>query len=426
MRSAIPALMFCCALLSFGAGPLARAAASPSITTNPTPITVSAGATASFTAAASGSPTPTVQWQQSLNSGTTFTNIAGATATTLSFTAAAAQNGVEYRAVFSNASGTATTTAATLTVHQSPQVTSNPVSTTANAGTTALFTAAASGLPTPGVQWQVSTNGGTTFGNVAGAASPTLSFTASASQNGNEYRAVFTNSSGTATTTAASLTVHYSPSVTTNPTSQSLLAGNTASFTAAAGGNPAPTVQWQQSTNGGTTFTNIAGATSTTLSFTATLAQNGYEYRAVFSNSLGTATTIAATLTTQAAPQITSNPSDAIVGVGAVATFSAAANGAPVPTLQWQQSTNDGSTFTNISGATSQPLTFTAAVADNGKEYRAVFSNPSGTATSTAATLTVLPFGIGVADASAFTPYGKTAEYTVRVTNATASAASNV
>ena len=60
-----------------------------------------------------------------------------------------------------------------------------------------------------------------------------------------------------------------------------MLAGQSASFTAAASGTPAPTVQWQVSTDGGATFTNLSGATSTTLSFTAAQAQSGNKYRAV-------------------------------------------------------------------------------------------------------------------------------------------------
>src|SRR5947208_9036090 len=50
------------------------------------------------------------------------------------------------------------------------------------------------------------------------------------------YRAVFTNSAGTATTTAATLTVNpapVAPSVTTNPADQTLTAGATATFSAA-------------------------------------------------------------------------------------------------------------------------------------------------------------------------------------------------
>jgi hypothetical protein len=54
------------------------------------------------------------------------------------------------------------------------------------------------------------------------------------------------------------------------------------------------------STDGGNTFTNIAGATSTTLTLTDTKAsQNGYRYRAVFTNSIGSKTTTAAILTVQ-------------------------------------------------------------------------------------------------------------------------------
>src|ERR1019366_3512235 len=49
------------------------------------------------------------------------------------------------------------------------------------------------------------------------------------------------------------------PVITTNPTNVSVLAGAMATFTAAATGSPAPTVQWQVSTNAGVTFTNLAG-----------------------------------------------------------------------------------------------------------------------------------------------------------------------
>jgi hypothetical protein len=59
-------------------------------------------------------------------------------------------------------------------------------------------------------------------------------------------------------------------------------------------------VPWQVSTDGGPTWSNISGATSTTFALsTTTTSENGYEYRAVFANSLGSATTTAANLTVQ-------------------------------------------------------------------------------------------------------------------------------
>ena len=246
---------------------------------------------------------------------------------------------------------------------QAPTVTTQPASQTVTAGQTATFTAAASGNPTPTVQWQVSTDSGSTFSDITGATSTTLTLSnTTTAQNGDEYRAVFTNSVGTATTNAATLTVttaQFAPSVTTQPASQTVTAGQTATFTAAASGNPTPTVQWQVSTDSGSTFSDITGATSTTLTLSnTTTAQNGDEYRAVFTNSVGTATTNAATLTVttaQFAPSVTTQPASQTVTAGQTATFTAAASGNPTPTVQWQVSTDSGSTFSDITAPPAPP-----------------------------------------------------------------------
>src|SRR5204863_1110372 len=161
-----------------------------------------------------------------------------------------------------------------------------------------------------------------------------------------------------------------------------------ATFTAAASGSPAPTVQWEVSTDGGTIWNPIPSATSTTLSFTATAADSTKKYRAVFTNTCGNATSSVATLTVNTAPAVTTHPLSQSVPSGSPVTFTAAASGSPAPTVQWQSSP-DGITFTDIGGATSTSLTFTAQLSDNGKQYRAVFTNACSTATSNAATLTV-------------------------------------
>ena len=74
------------------------------------------------------------------------------------------------------------------------------------------------------------------------------------------------------------------------------------------------------STDGGTTFTNIAGATSTTYSFTPTTAENGYEYQAVFTNMSGTVTSNPATLTVDS---VTAQPASETVNTGQTASFTA-------------------------------------------------------------------------------------------------------
>ena len=89
----------------------------PVITAHPQNVAAHPDSPASFTAAAVGSPSPTVQWQMSIDGGLNWTDVAGATARTYTIAAAAlADSGHRFRAVFTNASGTATTDAATLTV----------------------------------------------------------------------------------------------------------------------------------------------------------------------------------------------------------------------------------------------------------------------------------------------------------------------
>jgi hypothetical protein len=87
------------------------------------------------------------------------------------------------------------------------------------------------------------------------------------------------------------------PQVTTQPLSQSGPIGSIVTFSAAASGSPAPTVQWQLSTDHAVTWTNVPGWTSTTESGTLATAANGWEVRAVFTNTDGMATSNAVTIT---------------------------------------------------------------------------------------------------------------------------------
>ena len=90
------------------------------------------------------------------------------------------------------------------------------------------------------------------------------------------------------------------------------------------------------------------------------------------------------------ATTITTQPSNVTVTEGETATFSVAATGSGTLTYQWQQSTDNGSTWTDISGATSSSYTTQAATTDmNGYQYRCKVTGTGGEATSNAATLTV-------------------------------------
>jgi hypothetical protein len=77
------------------------------------------------------------------------------------------------------------------------------------------------------------------------------------------------------------------PSIVHSPKSVTVASGATLELSAAASGSPAPSVQWQSSTNKGVTFADIPGATSTTFSTSVSPAMNGLLFRAVFSNGVG-------------------------------------------------------------------------------------------------------------------------------------------
>jgi hypothetical protein len=86
------------------------------------------------------------------------------------------------------------------------------------------------------------------------------------------------------------------PEVSVHPVDQTSCSNQVVAFISTAQGKPSPTQQWQCSPDGGNLFTNIVGATNSTLSFTCAGNEEGYQYRAVFTNSAGSATSDAATL----------------------------------------------------------------------------------------------------------------------------------
>jgi hypothetical protein len=199
------------------------------------------------------------------------------------------------------------------------------------------------------------------------------------------------NAAGTSAA-ALSGTVYapQSAAVTKSPTPVAVVVGHSASFSAAASGVPAPTPQWQRSTDGGKTWTSIVGATHDTLTFVTTAGQNGYRYRATFSNGWPpSAITAAATLTVNTAPQVTTQPSSVTVSAGRTVKLVSRATGRPTPTVQWQVSTDGGRHWANIARATSTTLQFTARHAASGYRYRARFHNVAGTAYSRSAAVVV-------------------------------------
>jgi hypothetical protein len=299
-----------------------------SITSQPSASILCAGAQTSFTVGVAGT-TPTYQWQESTNGGGTWNNItnggvySGATTATLTLTGVTAgMTGYQYRAVVTGAppGSTATSNAATLTVNTAPAISTQPIAgSTICEGQNTAYGVAANGTALT-YQWQVSTDGGTTYTNLAnvgvysGVTTATLNITAATvAMNNNRYRVVISGTCAPAATSSASiLTVNTAITVTTQPAATTICATGTTSFSIVAAGT-SPTYQWQVSTNGGTTWTNItnggiySGVTGTTLTLTGVIAgMNGYLYRAVVNGTAacGAINSNAVALTVSAQPTV--------------------------------------------------------------------------------------------------------------------------
>ena len=172
------------------------------------------------------------------------------------------------------------------------------------------------------------------------------------------------------------------PTLGSQPASQTVTVGQTATFSVTPSGTAPFTYQWKK--NG----INISGATSSSYTTPVTsIADNGAVYTVAVGNSAGVITSSDATFTVQpavTAPALTAQPSNQSVIAGQSATFSVAATGTAPLSYQWKK---DG---THISGATSSSYTTPPISADTAALYTVTVSNSLGSVTSNSATVTLI------------------------------------
>ncbi|HTS17673.1 MAG TPA: cellulase family glycosylhydrolase [Verrucomicrobiae bacterium] len=171
-----------------------------------------------------------------------------------------------------------------------PFTVSAPTNQTVCAGNSASFSVTATGAVSPGYQWQVSADGGTTWNAVStGTGGTTSNYTTTATvagDNGKLFDCVVTDGCGNSTTgSVATLTVVTNIVIITQPTAQTANYGGTANFSVSAS---AAAYQWYKGPVGsGTSLGNggsIGGATSATLSLSSlTAVDNGANFYVVVS-----------------------------------------------------------------------------------------------------------------------------------------------
>jgi len=365
------------------------------------PATVVSGSTNSYTLNNSGGPNSGLDVAASSGTFTAgsntqvmngeITHVSSLTSTPLSWTfnwtaptVTTATTVTMYGASISGGYGGSTGTGMlTITVNPpavAPSITSQPGSQTVTAGQTATFTVSATGTAPLSYQWRK--NGA----NISGATSSSYTTPATTTaDSGSTFSVVVTNSAGSATSNNATLTVNaaaVAPSITSQPASQTVTSGQTASFTVSASGTAPMSYQWRKNN------ANISGATSSSYTTPATTtADRGSTFSVVVTNSAGSATSNSAILTVNAAavaPSITSQPASQTVTVGQTAAFTVSASGTAPMSYQWRKNN------ANITGATSSSYTTPATTtADSGSTFSVMVTNSAGSATSNNAILNV-------------------------------------
>jgi uncharacterized protein (TIGR02145 family) len=325
------------------------------------------------------------QWQQSSDNGSSWYNIynggtapvySGCNGYSLSLTnIPVSHHNYKYRCVVSGSClPNVTSNVATLNVGSAPAlITAQPADQQLSGSCTASFSIVSPGYGVS-YKWQESINGGTTWNEISdGGASPVFSGSATSTLNlsnvpmdcnNNKYRCTVSNLCGSdVISNTATLTI-LPTSITAQPSDQQLTTTCGASFSITTPNGYTVSYQWQVSADGslwanisdGGTAPVYSGVTSSILSLSnVPLAYNNYKYRCSVSSLCGpNETSNAATITIDTSSPITVQPVNKLVYAGQNITIDIVTSGSGI-NYQWQESTNGGSTWLNLTNGGSDP-----------------------------------------------------------------------
>ncbi len=277
-----------------------------------------------------------------------------------------------------------------------PSITTQPLSATISAGSTALFSVVATGTGPLTYQWYA--NGAPITGATAASYAAPGTFAT-----GTSFFVVVTGPTAEyVVSTPVTLTVTGSssgaPIILRQPTPQIVAPGASATFDVYATGSGQLTYQWYlngvaiQGTAGTTTApATHPGVSAIYITPPTTTGNNNQSYYVVVKNSAGVATqsntvTLSVSGAGSGGPVITTEPQPTTVAVGATATFSVVASGgAGALSYQWYLG---GAAITNATAASYTTPAVTAS--SNGEQFYLVVKDASGrTATSNTVALTV-------------------------------------
>lgn len=419
-------------------------ASTPQITLQPQDAAYCAGQDIVFTVQANGSGL-LFQWVMSTDGGNTFTVVnnsalySGADTPQLVLTnPPASVTGYVYRLQITGCGGGITSEEVEILPAAPLVLNAQPQSLTLCSGVPGSMSVSASGATA--YQWQI--NNGAGFVNLT--ENPALGYqntqtanlsivTANLNPGVYIFQCVVSGGcSGDVISNSATVTIIESLSIQNETGDQTACEGGSAGFSINASG-AGIAFQWQISTDGGVTFSNLSNTAPYSqvnndflIINPVSAALDGALYRCVVTgdcNSPLNSTT--AMLNIDTAPSIVNQPTDAEACEGGSATFSALGSGNG--SWQWEISMDGGLNFSplsdgnGISGSTSGNLSLTAIPSNlNGALFRARFEACGASVNSQTAVLEILP-GVVISGFSAPPPVceGESAQFSVSANNAT-------
>ncbi len=339
----------------------------PGIAANPQGVTTNQGQVATFAVTATGTTPFGYRWRFN------GLNISGATASNYSRTNAQCTNAGSYDVVVTNIAGSVTSGVASLTVISPPTITVQPQGQTRAQSTSVSFSVAATNICGGGSVYQWRFNAA----NISSATASGYSRTNLQCADAGSFDVVVANAAGSLTSSIANLVVVSPPSISAQPADQAVIAGNSATFNAAATNDCGSGLAYQWRFNA----TNISGATGSGFTLTNAQAANAGSYSVTVTNLSGGVTSSNAVLTVNIPPFIQSQPQNREILPGEDATFSVTAGGTPTLNYQWRFNAAD------IASATQTAFTRFNAQSNDIGGYDVVVTNIAGSVTSAMASL---------------------------------------
>jgi hypothetical protein len=220
--------------------------------------------------------------------------------------------------------------------------------------------------------------------NIAGATANSYLIDAATVNDAGTYTIAVTNAAGTSVaSTDLSIKAASAPVITAQPSARTVVVGQSTIFSFVATGSYPRTYQWRRDGN------VISGATAATYTIAAVTTGDAASYSVIITNSLGSVTSLGASLSVNAAtPPVlfASAPSDVSYTVGQQASLSSFINSGSSPfSYQWMKN------GVELPNGTSASYTFTAITLTDAGRYSVKVTNVAGSAISREATITVNP-----------------------------------